>query len=307
MERLASKSRKWSADEEEDSPERWPDNVLILDTETTTDPTQQLNFGSSRYCRWTEDGLVCVREDLFYADDLADRNPAGLRTLKKYVLSHRAEVPRGVATGLRLWPVRRFINGPFFESAYTEKSLVAGFNLPFDLSRLARSWHGARRGIYLRGFSFVLFEWEKSPGHFLKHQYRPRLLIKHIDSKRSLIAFATPRRGKTTPKKKPPYRGRFLDLRTLGFALTNESYSLSRACEDFDVKDGKQTVEKHGVINEAYIEYNRNDVRATQQLLEKMRAEFDRHPIELDPCKAFSPASIAKAYLRGMGSIPPKN
>jgi hypothetical protein len=36
-------------------------------------------------------------------------------------------------------------------------------------------------------------------------------------------------------------------------------------------------------------------------LLEVLRAEFDKHPIELNPCKAYSPASIAKAYLLAMG------
>jgi hypothetical protein len=48
----------------------------------------------------------------------------------------------------------------------------------------------------------------------------------------------------------------------------------------------------------------RADVRASLELLEALRAEFDRHPIGLDPCRAYSPASVAKAYLRTMGVRP---
>jgi hypothetical protein len=45
-------------------------------------------------------------------------------------------------------------------------------------------------------------------------------------------------------------------------------------------------------------------VKATGLLLVALRAEFDRHPIDLDPCRAMSPASIAKAYYRATGITP---
>ena len=63
-------------------------------------------------------------------------------------------------------------------------------------------------------------------------------------------------------------------------------------------------VAEHGVITSSYIDYNRRDVLATLELLENLRAEFDRHPVDLDPCHTLSPASLAKAYLRAMGVIP---
>lgn len=44
---------------------------------------------------------------------------------------------------------------------------------------------------------------------------------------------------------------------------------------------------------------------ATRALLEATRTAFERYPIELDPCKALSPAAIAKACLRSMGVTPP--
>jgi hypothetical protein len=36
-----------------------------------------------------------------------------------------------------------------------------------------------------------------------------------------------------------------------------------------------------------------------------MRADFSRHPIDLLPERAYSPASIAKAYFMAMGITPP--
>ena len=46
-------------------------------------------------------------------------------------------------------------------------------------------------------------------------------------------------------------------------------------------------------------------MRATKELLEKLRAEFDLHPVELAPYKSLSPASVAKAYWRAMNVNPP--
>ena len=95
-----------------------------------------------------------------------------------------------------------------------------------------------------------------------------------------------------------------LDLRTLAFALTDRSYSLESACQAFGVEHGKQHVAKHGVVTKNYIDYNRRDVQATSELAVKLLAEHAKHPINLQPTKAYSPASIGKGYLRAMG-IPP--
>lgn len=59
-------------------------------------------------------------------------------------------------------------------------------------------------------------------------------------------------------------------------------------------------IEEHGVITPEYIDYCRHDVRATWELWQKLRAEYERHPIALQATKAYSPASIGKAYLRAM-------
>ncbi len=51
----------------------WSRDVLVFDTETTTDHLQRLTFGSYRHCEWQDDGsLQCVDEGLFYDDDRQD-------------------------------------------------------------------------------------------------------------------------------------------------------------------------------------------------------------------------------------------
>ncbi len=72
----------------------------------------------------------------------------------------------------------------------------------------------------------------------------------------------------------------------------------------FQVEHGKMEVAEHGVITSEYIDYNRRDVLATIELTEEVLAEFSAHPVNLQATKSYSPASIAKAYLRGMGITP---
>jgi hypothetical protein len=79
---------------------------------------------------------------------------------------------------------------------------------------------------------------------------------------------------------------------------------LRSACKAFGVEHPKQSTTAHGRITPEYIDYNRRDVLATWELANKLLEEYDRHPIGLQPTKAFSPASIGKSYLRALG-IPP--
>ncbi len=295
---------------------QWPRYILIIDTETTADAVQRLNFGCYRLCTWAKDGrLICVEEGLFYADDLPGRYPDGLTHLKEYARTHWGNVAPGHSAIISLYSRREFVDKVFWKWAYKERALVVGFNLPFDLSRLAIGLGNAHNR-FNGGFSFTVWEYrDEATGAWREHPYRPRVCIKHIDSKRALKGFTRPAKvdmidqipegamdGK--PDASYTFRGHFLDLRTLIFALTDKGHSLASACEAFGVEHGKESAETHGVITPDYIGYCRRDVLATQELLEKVRAEYDKHPINLQPTKAYSPASIAKAYLRAMGVQP---
>jgi hypothetical protein len=115
----------------------WPEHFLVLDTETTTDPTQRLTFGSWRYGFWRESGEVVVLEEgLIYADDLQTSDPSGWRCLQEYTRSHTAETRNPRRRDLLLFSRREFVNDRLWK-AIDGGALIVGYNLPFDLTRLA--------------------------------------------------------------------------------------------------------------------------------------------------------------------------
>lgn len=323
-----------AGDPEDDRPSRraaldWPELVLLIDTETTTDAAQRLLFGSYRVGRWQPDDnnsrrrLSIVEEGLIYGDDLPLRDPKYFDVLERYVSGHWADVARGEPGRLYLYSRGDFVEQILWKIGYESHALITSFNLPFDLSRLAVGWGEARasyraqeangkgkrrrfRGQYAGGFSLKIWDdyWDAGEKVWRENSYRPRITIKHLDSKRAFTGFTGVRGGRPGMKGQF-FAGRFLDQRTLAFALTNAGYSLDGACAAFGMTARKHRVERHGAVTPRYIAYNRQDVALSHHLLEHMREEFDRHPIQLDPCKAFSPASVAKGYLRAMGVTPP--
>ncbi len=279
---------------------RPPRAMFVFDTETRTDECQRLTFGSYRFFVDNE-----LREEgLFYADDLPIKDR---KTLEKYVA---AQNRRG--TRLLLLTRREFLK-KLYKAVYKGRALLVGFNLPFDLSRIAFTARSAR-GRFAGGFSLAIWSYMKF-GAEKPSTRRPSVGIKHIDSKRALKGFTArfgpddsdliPENSTTgEPEKGYKFRGHMLDLRTLAFALTDRAYSLDSACRAFGLEHGKQHVTRHGVVTKKYIDYNRRDVQVTSELAVSFLAEYAKHPINLQPTKAYSPASIGKAYLRAMGILP---
>ena len=279
-----------------------PTRRLVLDFETRVDALQAMTFGCYRY--YSEDGR-CVEEGLVCADDLPRRER---RILQRYIQSHMASTEFPASRELVLISRSQFIK-KFYLAAYKGRCRVVGFNLPFDLSRIACG-STAARGRFAGGFSLALSQYGDDP-----NRYRANIAVKHIDSKRALKGFTgrdapdkTDRipEGSTNGKPREGYifRGHFLDLRTLIFALTDRGHSLESACRVFAVEHPKTKAQRHGGVTEAYIDYCRSDVRATAELDDKALAEYARHPIPLQATKAYSPASIGKAYLHAMNIAP---
>jgi hypothetical protein len=299
-----------------------PTNFVAIDTETTTDASQRLLFGAWRYCRldWREDvpSLVTLDEGLFFEDELPDWDPSGYETLRAYVSGRWSSADRTdpeAAWQLRLHNRQRFAEDVIWRAGYEKKAHLVFFNAGFDISRLAvraadaraskRSKKRAKTHPPDRRFvgGFSLFVWP--PGI-----WRPWFKIKHLDSKRALKRFGGPKRidpdnlDDSEEDELRAFAGHILDCRTLAFALTNEGHSLESACEAFGVPYTKRPVE-HGRITPENIDYCREDVEATATLCRALLQEYALHPIELQPTRAFSPASIAKGYLRAMGITPP--
>ena len=247
--------------------------VLVFDTETTTDVYQNLMFGAfSVY----QDNVLEYR-GIFYNSEILVKKQINL--IKKFCKKNN----------LNLYSRKEFVENIFYPEIYDAETLCIGFNLPFDISRLAIDY-GKTRYNMKNGFSFKLS----------KNKKYPRIKIKHIDKTKSFIQFA---RGLKYNGEKSSFKGNFLDIKTLAFALTNDSHTLESACKLFDTEHKKTKVD-HGKITEKYLEYNLQDVKATYDLFLKLKHEYKKYDVNLPITKVYSPASIGKACLDKFGIRP---
>jgi hypothetical protein len=278
------------------SSSKWPRYCLVFDTESRLDTKQKLTFGCYRRCRLEADGYRCIEEGLFYADDLPKSD---VKILEKYVSDKRnaAGVEQFPARlSLRLMTRSSFVSRIFWRVIQREE-LIVGFNLPFDLSRLALRHGNGRKNSWSLALSTRK---SRKTGKLEFNPERPRIVITSQNSKMAFIKL-----GSILHPEEWPKESRFLDLRTLGWALRNEAYSLDRGCQAFGV-EGKIKHKASGRVTSKEIKYCRGDVGATARLLNAMRREFNQNPIWVHPDKVYSPASIAKAYLDAMNVKLPK-
>jgi hypothetical protein len=274
------------------SPKLWPDYALVWDTETMLDLEQTLNFGVWRFCQLEGTEYVAIQEGIFYRDGLSAKD---IQTILVYKRKHLADhLADGDDRELLVLSRADFVEKVFWESIRAG-ALIVGFNLSFDISRIRTRWTTARKG----GFSFVLSELNDTR---VKNIHRPSIRISPLNGVAEKIELTAVRR------KDEQHRWRhahFLDLHTLAFALTDQSYTLSGAIETFDSQPQKMAHEPTGLVTKEEIAYARQDVRATLGLLNALKREYELHPISLRPDHAYSPASIGKAYLRAMGIVEP--
>jgi len=248
--------------------------VLVFDTETTSDQYQNLLVGSCGI--WVNGDLQ--KFCLFYGEFLKKGQISKIRAYARRY-------------NFKILSKRDFVEKVFYPYVYQARAKCVGFNLPFDLSRLAISFGKARK--FHGGFSLKLSE----------NLAYPNIRIKSINSKASFIEFSKPVRKKSQ-KKKLHYKGYFLDLKTFSFALTNKSYNLEGALQDFKCKLQKSTTESHGKISIQYLDYNINDTKSTYELYQKCIQRYQTFLLQKTPNQLFSPASIGKAYLEKIGIKP---
>ncbi|KAA5805343.1 hypothetical protein F1654_05020 [Alkalicaulis satelles] len=258
--------------------------TLVFDTETTIDAAQALRVGAYQVRK----GEVLAEEGLFYLAETLSRGE--LDTLKAYCVRH----------GLRLRTVRDFNENVLLEIGYHGQGLIAGFNLPFDLSRIAIR-HAPARFAMRGGFSFMM-----AAG---KHQ--PEVRVKHLSPRASLIDFNrpagqdTPRGARKRGQKTPAFRGYFVDLKTLAAALTSRSFKLETLCAFLKTPTRKHASEEHGeTLSDTYLDYARVDVQVSWECLCALRARYREHGLRKPIHRILSEASIGKAYLTLMGISP---
>jgi hypothetical protein len=257
---------------------------VVFDTETTIDPGQSLRIG---FCR------VYYRDELrhhvlFYPDTLTKRD---MDVVRQYAKSTR----------VALMTRDEFVDKIFYKYGYHLRAMIIGFNLPFDLSRLAIS-HAPARGPMRGGFSLKL-----SPLNFL-----PPIQVKHLSKYVSIMRFAAPyvspnsrsqlKHGKKTPHK----RGYFLEVKALAAALFSRSFTLGSLADFLGVPHSKLDTDRHGKpLTREYLEYAERDVLTTWECYRELCLRYDALELEKTPIhRIFSEASIGKAYFTEMGIEP---
>ena len=274
---VAAKSRTKNKDQA--SP--W---TLVFDTETTIDAAQQLRVGVFQVRKYE----TLEREGIFY--DPGSLTTKDLETVRAYAGSH----------DLELITVRSFVQGVFLKYGYTRRGLIVGFNLPFDISRIAQG-HGSAKGHMRGGFSFKLTADKRDPD----------IMVKHLKARAALIDFARPGKKEASRGERKrgikikPHRGYFLDLKTFAAALTSQSHSLKGLGKFLKVPAQKLETEEHGgPITPTYLDYARMDVQVSWDCYVALKARYAAHGLNTEDHRILSEASIGKAYLKQMGVEP---
>ncbi len=265
-------------------PSEW---TLVFDTETHTDAAQLLRFGAYEIHR--DDELY--QRGLFYS-------PNGLTTQERQLLNRHV----GRHKDVLLLNVETFVDDVFFRYGYDLRGSIVGFNLPFDLSRLALKHSSARGRAMNGGFSLALS----------LSKYRPRVQVKHRSQRSAFMQFAATseqRFARSARKWRPPRnteRGYFFDVKTIAAALTGESHTLESLSEFLEIPHPKRKSDDHGkTLTTKYIDYALRDATATWECFAKLRDRYESLGLTETPLNIIqSEAGIGKACLRQMNIKP---
>ncbi len=260
--------------------------TLIFDTETTNDAYQNLRFGTYQL---RQDGEL-IEQGIFY--DYRALSEAEISKIRGYANSR----------DLTVMSLEYFVRDVLIKKGYELRASIAGFNLPFDISRIAALYNSARGRAMKGGFTF----------HLLDDPYSPYVQVKHLSARAALMQFALPKGNQETRSQRhkgqrnAERRGNFIDLKTIAAALFSRSFSLATLANFLKTPNRKAVTEDHGKrLTHAYLDYAMQDTRVTWECYEALQAEFARHALQSTTMgKVLSEASLGKAYLKDMGIKP---
>ena len=259
--------------------------TLVFDTETTTDAGQSLRFGAYqvRHGEALRDGGLFYDPDALTAGELA--------TLTRHAEAH----------GLKLLTRESFVEDVFYGVGYELRATIVGLNLPFDIARVAID-HASARGDMRGGFSFKLSADKR----------RPRVQVKHLSARTSLIRFSAPFRQRQARSERkrgdrnPVRRGFFVDVRTFAAAQFTRSFTLEALADFLEVKHPKHPTDEHGkTLTDEYVAYGLRDVQTTWECYVELARRYKTLGLtDTPPPMVYSEASIGKGYLKAMGVKP---
>ncbi|AKB21873.1 hypothetical protein MSWH1_1602 [Methanosarcina sp. WH1] len=247
--------------------------VLVFDTETTIDQYQNFKIG---YFQIYQDGVI-QHEGLFH--DPTILNERENKILEAYSKNHN----------LNLYLLDEFIDNVFYPEVFELKTLCNGYNLAFDISRIAKR-SGDSRGRNRGGFTLTLSD----------DPFKPPVIIRKLGDSNS-FKFTTTKQNKGESY----FSGYFLDTQRLAEVLLQSNHiSLEKAGEKLNTPVQKMKGVEHGKVTEKYIEYLVKDVETTQAVYKALIKELDVYQIHIPITKIFSSASIGKHALSQLGVKP---
>jgi len=248
------------------------ETCLIFDCETTTDPSQRLRFGAYQV---RHKGCL-IERGLFYADDLSETD----RIVLKHTFNELEPTDDGER--LQLLSVGQFIDSILFAWTYEVGGLLVGFNLPFDISRIYRSFSYAKRDMK-GGFSF-----DFGP-------YRPRIRVKHLSQRASFFSFSGADR-----RDRSPDRGYFCDVKTLAATMTSASHSLASLAKLLGTTQKSNVDGFDGPLTSELVHYGINDVQVTWECFDRLANRYWDYGLKSEVHELYSEASLGKAFLDKM-------
>ena len=246
--------------------------VLVFDTETNIDQYQNFKIG---YFQIYQMELFSMR--LFH--DPTILNERENKILETYSRKHN----------ISLYSLAEFIDTVFYPEVFELKTLCNGYNLAFDISRIAKRT-GDSRGRNRGGFTLTLSD----------DPFKPPVIIRKLGDSNS-FKFTTTKQNKGESY----FSGYFLDTQRLAEVLLQSNHiSLEKAGEKLNTPVQKMKGVEHGKVTEKYIDYLIKDVETTQAVYEKLVKELDVYQIHIPITKIFSAASIGKHALSQIGVKP---
>jgi hypothetical protein len=119
-----------------------------------------------------------------------------------------------------------------------------------------------------------------------------------------MIRFTAPAKQRTPSgmrkhSRVPVRRGFFVDVKTIGAALTSRSDTLGSLAEFLDVPSRKLSTEEHGgPLTQEYLDYAIQDVQVTWECYAELSRRYAEHGLTQTPIHRIkSEAGIGKAYL----------
>ncbi len=245
------------------------DRIFLFDTECRDDATQALTFGS--FAIYNNDAIEKI--GVFY--DPSTLTDQEINTLKESCEGNML---------IKLYTLREFVEDVFYPIVYWQQVPCVGFNLAFDLPRLAIGY-GYAKGNMKGGFTLKLAD--------DKAKY-PDIRIKHISGAESFIKFQQ--------TKFNTFKGVFVDCMNIASILMDRKrVSLAEVSKRYNKDYFKTETDEYGQVTNAHIDYNLNDVLTTAEAFRNLKLEYDKYGVQLPISSAFSSASIGKAALEDLG------